>query len=198
MPRSLLHFLVSFLCLQGCQKDYNELSPFGENGVNAVIEMPAGTNKVFRFDPNLGKIVPLMQGDRQKTIDFLPFPANFGFIPGTQQANFEENKKQALRIMVLGPNLKTGTVRETRLIGILHIRESGIEKDFLIAVPLHSEGAQILDFRDFLLNHDAVKQMLEEWIVYHQGLPDTQILGWDDESAALQLLLSSGINSANQ
>lgn len=197
MYRFLLHFLVLGLLVLSCETDFRELSPFGEKGVHAVIEMPAGTNSVYRFDQNTGGIAPVMDGDRQKTIDFLPFPANIGFVPGTQQIVTGENTQHPLRILVLGPNLKTGTVAETTLIGLLRIRESGQDIDFLISEPIGREGGEIIDFRDFLLNHDAVKQLLEEWFVYHQGLPDTQILGWDDEKAAIQLLRRCVITAEN-
>lgn len=198
MYRFLLHFVVLWLLVLSCQTDFRDLSPFGERGVYAVIEMPAGTNSVYKFDQNTGGIAPVMDGERQKTIDFLPFPANFGFVPGTQQILDGDDTQHPLRILVLGSNLKTGTVVETHLIGLLRIRESGKDADFLISVPLGREGGKIIDFRDFLLNHDAAKQLLEEWFVYHQGLPDTQILGWDDEKAAMQLLRSFVITAENQ
>lgn len=190
MNKFWLPLSVLWLMCSSCQTDFRTLEPFSEGGIHAVIEMPAGTDLWFKYESSSGKILPIMEANKQKALDFLPFPANFGFIPGTNDYDMEGSVP--LKVLVLGSYLSTGTIVEAQLIGVLNIRERGLENKFLIASTLgRGKQAKIKDFRDFLLNQDAVKRLLEEWFVHYQGLPDTQILGWQDEKAAMDLIEQS-------
>ena len=95
--------LILWSVLSGCNLpnskkiDYVQLPAFTENGTNAVIENPAGTNTFIKFDPQTDRFIK--QKGANQVIDFLPFAANYGFIPGTKvAANGEtENPRILLR-----------------------------------------------------------------------------------------------------
>ena len=101
-----------------------------------------------------------------------------------------------VRIMVLGEDLPTGTITETRLLGLLKVKEGGKEKQILLATPLTITDQQppLQGFQDFLLYRDSLKQAVEEWFVFYRNLPDTQIIGWDDEKAALRVVQRASLS----
>lgn len=190
-------WLLSGLCLLfSCQPDYRDLEPFGELGLQVVIEMPAGSMDLFAFDGQSGRIVPIQKDGQQQAINFLPFPANFGFIPGTSLDVSGNPAGAPVRIMVLGEDLPTGTITETRLLGLLKVKEGGKEKQILLATPLTITDQQppLQGFQDFLLYRDSLKQAVEEWFVFYRNLPDTQIIGWDDEKAALRVVQRASLS----
>ena len=190
MHQKWLLLLGSIVVLWSCQPDYRTLSPFGERGVRVVVEMPVSTQQVLAFDPESGKILPVPANAQQQPIDILPFPANFGFIPGTGQQVADKTRYVPVRAMVLGPGLAIGTLVETRLIGVLKIKEGGKEKQMLLATPVPGSEAEppLENFQDFLLHYDATKRLLEDWFVFYRNLPDTQIMGWEDEKVALSIV----------
>jgi inorganic pyrophosphatase len=191
-----IEWLISGLCLVfSCQPDYRDLEPFGDNGLRVVIEMPAGSVDLFAFDGQSGDILPILKEGRQRSIDVLPFPANFGFVPGTSLDISGNAVGAPVRIMVLGPHLSTGTVTETRLIGLLKVKEGGKEKQMLLASPLTSTNQEqsLQGFQDFLLYKDSLKRAVEDWFVFYRNLPDTQIIGWDDEKAALKVVQQASL-----
>lgn len=189
--RYVKKWLLSGLCLCfSCQPDYRDLEPFGDDGLRVVIEMPAGSMDLFAFDGQSGDILPILKEGRQQSIDVLPFPANFGFVPGTSLDVSGNSAGTPVRIMVIGPDLPTGTITETRLIGLLKVKEGGKEKQMLLATPLTPTDPEqpLQGFQDFLLYRDSLKRAVEDWFVFYRNLPDTQIIGWDDEKAALRVV----------
>ena len=71
---SLLIFSV-FLLLSACKtsKDLSKLSSKTKNGIyQAVIEIPAGTNKKIEYDKNQKKFVIDQRDGKNSIIDFLP------------------------------------------------------------------------------------------------------------------------------
>jgi inorganic pyrophosphatase len=73
---------------------------------------------------------------------------------------------------------------------VLKIKEGGKEKQMLLATPVPGSEAEppLENFQDFLLHYDATKRLLEDWFVFYRNLPDTQIMGWEDEKVALSIV----------
>ena len=51
-------------------------------GFNAIIEVPAGTNRKLEIQPDGQFVAELMNGV-PRVVNFLPYPGNYGFIPST-------------------------------------------------------------------------------------------------------------------
>ena len=79
---SLIPFVLSQSC--GSTKDYYTLAAqVSEESFNAVVEIPAGTNKKYEYDPYQKEFIVDMENGKERVINFLPYPANYGFIPST-------------------------------------------------------------------------------------------------------------------
>ena len=53
--------------------------------LNAVIEIPAGTVEKRQYDPATNTFPIDLRNGQPRLIRFLPYPANYGFIPGTRR-----------------------------------------------------------------------------------------------------------------
>ena len=176
----------SLLLLYGCQAsiDYNGLTAVAASGnLQAVIEVPAGASSDIVYNKKTGEFEQVLQGDGPQVINFLPYPGNYGFVPGLQTNGENGGAKGPFKILVVGHRLETGTVLEVIPLGILLLREDGIATPQIIAVPA-DEGRQTLkarNFLDFLIQHDAAKRMIEDWFAYHRGWGRVEVDGWEDD-----------------
>lgn len=107
--------------------DISKIS-YGENPqkVNAIIEIPFGSNIKYELDKESGAVVV----DRV-LYSAMFYPANYGFVPGTLSKDGDPAD-----ILVLGDYpLQAGSVIKCRLIGVLIMEdESGMDEK-LLAVP---------------------------------------------------------------
>ncbi|MFZ1688441.1 MAG: inorganic diphosphatase, partial [Flavobacteriales bacterium] len=117
--------------------DHKAFPAFSANGhVNAVIEIPAGSSEKREYD-EATKTFPIGERDGQpRRIKFLPYPANYGYIPGTLMDQAQGGDGDALDIFVLCPALPTGTVLEVEPIGIINLIDAGERDDKVIALPI--------------------------------------------------------------
>jgi inorganic pyrophosphatase len=197
--KNLILLFASLLSFTACQKapeaplppDPRELSAFTESGsVHAVIEIPAGTNHKIEFDKASGSFQTDQRNGRDRVIDFLPYPGNYGFIPGTMMSESEGGDGDALDVLVISESQATGEVLEVRPIALLQLRDEGELDTKVIAIPVDS-SLQVIrpkDFLDFSLRYDGAKHIIENWFLYYDGLGTATFEGWKDERAAKQAI----------
>lgn len=105
--------------------------PAGNNpeAVNALIEIPNGSNVKYEIDKLSGAVVV----DRM-LFSAMYYPANYGFVPSTLAEDGDPAD-----ILVLNPQpLQAGCVIACRLIGILVMEDEAGMDEKLLAVPISS------------------------------------------------------------
>jgi inorganic pyrophosphatase len=173
-----------------CNKklDYYHLPLFSaDKNINAVIEIPAGTNKKFEFNNESKSFEIDKKNGHDRIINFLPYIGNYGFIPAT----FSDPKKggdgDALDILVLSESVGTGTVLEIIPIAMLKLIDNG-EIDYkIIAIPA-DESKQILkatSFVEFSKNYPIIKEIIELWFLNYNKDDIAKVEGWEDEKRAI-------------
>lgn len=183
-------FIISLTaCKNGLLKpDYDQLPTMGENGVNAVIEIPAGSNQKIEYQ----KTAKIFQNDlkdgQPRVIPFLSYPGNYGFIPGTFMDPTQGGDGDALDILVLCESLETGTVIEVKPIATILLRDANELDTKIIAVPIDPELRvfPIEDFQDFLIHQDAARRIIETWFLNYNPDDETSLIRWEDDQYALQ------------
>jgi inorganic pyrophosphatase len=171
--------------------DYNELSSFdSDNNLRAVIEIPAGTNDKIEFKPERNRFeVDSLDGE-PRIIKFLPYPVNYGFIPSTVSS--KDKTSDPLDVLVYSKPIKTGQIIAVRPIGILKMLDDDEADDKILSVPV-DEKYHIIDiknFADLSENHSQLRDMIAEWFLNYDKSADIKILGWSDESKALEIINS--------
>lgn len=189
---TFLTFILAF-SLNACQngslnKDYESLPINGANGINVVIEIPAGTNQKIEYQKQLKRFQNDQQDGQNRVISFLPYPGNYGFIPNTYMDPAQGGDGDALDILVLCESLETGTVIETKPIATLLLRDAGELDTKIIAIPTDPalQVFPIKDFQDFLIHQDAARRIIETWFLNYNPDEESNLIRWEDDQYALQ------------
>ena len=184
MKNFLLCILVCLFCSCKSSIDYLRTDLISENAYfQAVIEIPAGTNAKIEYDKINKTFKPSLRDGKERSIDFLAYPANYGFIPSTFSNPEKGGDGDALDVMVLSPAIPSGEIIEIIPIGMLKLIDAG-EKDFkVIAIPadpaLRNISAE--NFEDFVKKYKPAKQIIESWFLNYDPDDHTELQGWADE-----------------
>jgi inorganic pyrophosphatase len=188
--RILLLFIVVIFCNSCSEKtDYYNLPSLSSNkNINAVVEIPAGTNKKFEYNKNTRIFEIDKKNNKDRVIEFLPYLGNYGFIPSTYSDPKKGGDGDALDVLVLSENVAIGTVMEITPIGMLKLMDKG-EIDYkIIAVPSDNQK-RIIDigsFNDLTKDFPEVKNMIEIWFLNYNKEDEAIVNGWENEKAALE------------
>jgi len=152
------------VCLLSCgpsdTKTYN-------TGIGLRVEIPMGV---------------LDMNNAQQTKINLPYIGNKAVIP-----NLNDDE---LEFLILSESLKKNMFIQTFPIAVLRLKVFGNPKNIVISMPTDSvEGTfRINNFMEFVSEYYFLKQNLENWYLNRYGLGNTQLVSWEDEKFALNLI----------
>ena len=183
-----LLLLSIFACRETATSDPTTASALKGDYLQAVIEIPAGTNHKIEYDYESEQFLNDQIDGKDRVINFLPYPGNYGFIPSTLMDKERGGYGDALDILVIGESVPTGTIMQVIPIGALMLRDRQEIDTKIIAIPA-DPLKQIIkadDFMTFALRYDAARRMIEDWFQNYKGAEGVEILRWEDEQYALQ------------
>ena len=163
----------------------NHMARNEDGTINVIIEIPAGTSQKWEVASDGLSLVREFKGGTPRTIEYLPYPGNYGFIPRTLLDSQKGGDGGALDVMVLGPAVERGDLIRARPIGIIRLVDRMEQDDKILAV---TEGTSFQDIHDI----DALKsefpgviEILDTWWThaYGQGT-DVTILGTGSRAQA--------------
>jgi len=178
------------VCLTACQNESSTRSKpeFTAKGINAIIEIPAGTNQKIEYNKESKEFEQDQEDGKGRVINFLPYPGNYGFIPSTLMDKKRGGDGDPLDILVISEAFETGTIVPTIPIAALMLKDGGEMDTKIIAVPADStyRVMQATDFQTFLLEYNAAQHIIQEWFMNYKGLGKMELIGWKDEHFAIQ------------
>lgn len=156
--------------------------------LNAVIEIPAGSNAKWETASS-GEV---MRWERQdgalRLVRYLPYPANYGMIPGTLLPESAGGDGDPLDVLVLGPSLARGSVVVARPVGVLRLTDDGERDDKILAVVAGGPLADADDVPDLDDHYPGVTAILEIWFTGYKGGGRIESRGFGDRAEALRVL----------
>jgi len=189
----LLVLVVSFSqCKQpaSVDTDYTTLPAYAnlkDRVLNAVIEIPAGTNKKYEYQSNNNRFVIDKKDGKDRIVNYLPYPGNYGFIPATHLHPEKGGDGDALDILVLCEHLPQGTVIEVKPIAIFHMNDNNERDSKVIAVPVKESlrSFKVENYKELNSKFLKAKIGIEYWFTNYKGA-ENQIsdIHWQDEVAA--------------
>ena len=189
MSKNLL-FIFLIILLFSCKNkaDFYSVSLLSNNGnYNAVIEIPAGTNKKYEYNKKTKNFEIDKKNGKDRIIQFLPYIGNYGFIPSTFSDPIIGGDGDALDVLVISENIATGTIIEIIPIAVLKLIDDG-EIDYkIIAIPFDT-NKQIIKtntFEEFSIFFPEIKQIIELWFLNYNKDDVAKIEGWEDEQRAV-------------
>ncbi len=185
-PKILLQFLIltvfisSFTPLTGCSnkqmRNFNAIPTFTMNYVNAVIEIPAGTNRKISYNEEKRMFLVEQVNGKDQVVDFLPYPANYGFVPGTFIDPVMGGDGDPVDILVISESLPTGTVLEVIPLLVLYFEDDSgygnrLTDPKIIAIPA-SERLRVisaLNYEDLFEKYPSLVDILIKWFLSYKG-----------------------------
>lgn len=155
--------------------------------LQAVIEIPAGTNTKYEYNKQLLQFQPDRRDGQPRRVDFMPYPVNYGFIPSTRMDKSRAGDGDPLDVLLLAEHVPTGSVVEVLPIGLLQLKDTGELDHKVLAIPV-DPAARIIKARnwvEFQQDYSAIRHILELFFMYYDGLGTMTVMGWGDEHAAL-------------
>lgn len=189
MRKCLLILILISVASCKSRQDLLTTSLLSKNGnYQAVIEIPAGTNAKVEYDKDLRLFNTSLRNGKERIIDFLAYPANYGFIPSTYSDPANRGDGDALDIMILSSTLKSGDIVEFIPIGIIKMIDAGEEDFKIIGVPARRElrTIQAENYQQLSENYPGALNILETWFSNYDLEDNTVIQGWGDEKDAIQ------------
>ena len=191
-PTLITSILLFVLCSCNTSKDKNytrDYPPKSEDGsINVVVEIPAGTNEKWELDKQSGQIKQDTLDGKPRVIDYLPYPANYGFIPWTLLTKESGGDGDPLDVIVIGPAIERGSVVECNLIGVLYLLDSGEQDYKLIAVSPESLLFDVDDIEDLYKEYPGVTDILKTWFTSYKGRGIAISKGFGNKKEALGIL----------
>ncbi len=183
----LLAYAFLMLAALGCSPDPAKKPAYSKlHQLQAYITSPAGTNARFTYDAGKGKIVAHYTTPKDSLLQFLPYPGNYGFIPGTMADTARGGDGQPLDILVLAQATEASKTQEVIPVAVVHIAKPTGTDFCVIAVPSRP-SERIIDvttYAGLAKKFPAVKQILNLWFMHHDGQNQNRIMSWKDEKAA--------------
>jgi inorganic pyrophosphatase len=190
-------FLLLSLSLTNCNstKEIYTTPAFSESGaLHCVIEIPGGTSKKIEFNSETKAFEIDQRNGADRIIPFLPYPANYGFIPSTVSDRSLGGDGDALDILLIAESIPTGTVVEAIPIAMLKLLDKG-EYDYkVICVPSDPKKRIInaTTYAQFVKKYSKAKDIIESWFLHYDTGGDTLTSeGWGDEKEALEEVTKS-------
>lgn len=144
-----------------------ELEAWARPGVlRAVIEIPAGTVEKRQYDSASNTFPIDLRRGKPRRIAFLPYPANYGFIPGTCMDKAQGGDGDAVDVFVLCGAVPSGTVMEVEVIGVIELLDAGERDDKLVALPL-DPALRTVEAADIHELPEAARDILVTWLLHY-------------------------------
>ena len=151
----------------------------------AVIEIPAGTNHKIEYHKTKNEFLCDQKNGKDRVIEFLPYPGNYGFLPSTLMDTTRGGDGDALDILIIGETEKTGTYMPIIPVGIMYLMDSGEEDHKLLAVP-YDDDKNVLGARKFEDIGDPILHIISDWFAGYKGPGKMSFEGWGDEKKAIE------------
>lgn len=148
--------------------DYEPINLDGS--INAVIEIPTGTNDKWEVSDSGEFIEHEIKNSKPRKIKYLSYPANYGFIPKTKLGLEINGDGDALDILVLGPSIPRGQIIKVKILGMIEIIDDNFIDHKVIAIPKNSNFLNVNSLDDIKKNYPGILEIIEIWFRNYKGV----------------------------
>lgn len=178
---------------------YN-IAPFKSDSlVNVVIEIPAGSNQKWEVNKVTGRIEwEQVTPDSVRIINYLPYPANYGFVPQTFLPKATGGDGDPVDVFVLGSSIARERIVKVKIVGIIHMLDNSESDSKLLAVNTEEPGFDINSLEMLTNTYPGVIDIIKLWLINYKGPGKIKILSVNDEKDALRFLNTAHIDYIDQ
>jgi len=147
------------------------------------IEIPAGTKQKWEFNFETGEMEKDYQDGKERIIQFLPYPGNYGFIPETLAGDGDP-----IDVIDLDEAGERGELKKVRIIGALEFEDKKEEDIKFIGVSPNGTFGHIKSIEQLLLEKPAVLEILKSWFLNYKKPGKMVFYGYIDRESSRRLI----------
>lgn len=168
----------------------HDIVPFTiDSIVNVVIEIPAGTSQKWEVNKTTGQIEwEQVAPDSLRVIDYLPYPANYGFVPQTLVSETGGGDGDPVDVFVLGSAIARETIINVRIVGMINMLDDNESDVKLLGVNVNETGFDVHSYQMLMTEYHGVVDIIKLWLLHYKGPDRIEILSIDDERDAIRFL----------
>ena len=200
---------MAYFCLLSCEPStstqepqpssphlLDDISAYSEDSlVQVVIEIPAGSNQKWEVNKQTGQIEwQKITADSFRIIDYLPYPANYGFIPQTLLPKKAGGDGDPLDVFVIGPALARDTIVTVHVLGVIHALDRGENDSKLIAIEADGPFKNIRQLSEWENRYPGSIDIIQRWLLNYKGGSQMEISSLADEKEAASLVKKAHIS----
>jgi inorganic pyrophosphatase len=179
----------------------HDIAPFTSDSlVHVVIEIPAGTNQKWELNKVTGRVEwERITADSLRIIDYLPYPANYGFVPQTLLPEASGGDGDPVDVFILGPSIDREEIVKARIIGMIHMLDDGELDSKLLAVDVNNpHGFNVKTYEMLLNEYPGALEIIKMWLLNYKGTDRVKILSVNDEKDAIHTIKTAHIDYIDQ
>ena len=165
--------IIIFLSISHAEEKnlISEIYPFNEDGtINAVVEIPAGTLEKWEISKDGNQIIQKIENNKMRTINYLAYPFNYGFIPQTFLPVEEGGDGGQLDIIIIGPNIERGSVLKVKPIGtIIALDNNEIDSKVVSLAVNNLEISRSNSIDDLEKRYPGSFEIIQIWVENYKG-----------------------------
>jgi inorganic pyrophosphatase len=193
MKNILIYILLAatFACTKNPHTNLlNDIEAFNtDSSVNMVVEIPAGTNQKWEVNKETGQPEwERINSDSLRIINYLPYPANYGFVPQTLLPKETGGDGDPVDVFVLGESMERSSVVKVRIIGMIEMYDTGEEDFKLVAVPFENPAISVNSINQLQHRYPGALQILKTWLANYKGEDKINITSINNAPQAIQYL----------
>lgn len=206
--KNILLLFISIIIISSCddKTGYHDLKPVSKNkNLHAVIEIPAGTAKMYQYDRATNGFKLERKNGKDKKFLGLPMPFNFGFLPSTTTKFTVDKNNPELDVVVIGEKVSTSSLIDIKIIGVVQFAHKDSSRrdlpenviyNVLVAIPIDDELATIKvdSYREMTKTYRGQRKIIEIYLEDVLSEKNMSFYGWKDEKFASELVKSATIS----
>jgi inorganic pyrophosphatase len=178
----------------------NDIAPFTSDSlINVVIEIPAGTNQKWEVNKVTGQIEwEQVTPDSFRVVNYLPYPANYGFVPQTFLPEATGGDGDPVDVFVLGSSIARERIVKVKIVGIIHMLDNNESDSKLLAVNSEEPGFDINSLEMLTNTYPGVIDIIKLWLNHYKGPGKIKVLSVNNEKDAFRFLQTAHIDYTEQ
>ena len=150
------------------------------------IEIPAGTKQKWEFNDETGEMEKDYKDGKERIIQFLPYPGNYGFIPETLAGDGDP-----IDVIDLDEAEQRGELKEVRIIGALNFEDKKEEDIKFIGASPNGTFGHIQSIEQLLMEKPAVLEILKSWFLNYKKPGKMVFYGYISRDESVRLIDSA-------
>ncbi len=130
---------------------------------NFYIEIPGGTKEKWEVDKKTGVLKKDQQNGKDRVVNFLPYPGNYGFVPQTLAGDGDP-----IDLIDLDESLGRGTIKRVSVIGAMYFEDNN-EIDYkFVGVSREGTFKHLDSIEDLFFEKPSVLEIIKLWFLSYK------------------------------